>query len=46
MSVRGPSRHFAAGQQLGRFRSEADIEPVYGYTLDLIVLKLPHATDE
>jgi hypothetical protein len=22
----GPSRHFAAGQQLGRFRSEADIE--------------------
>jgi hypothetical protein len=46
MLVRGPSRHFAAGQQLGRFRSEADIEPVYEYTLDLIVLKLPHATDE
>ena len=26
MSPNGPSRHFAATQQFGRFRSEADIE--------------------
>ena len=25
-STHGPSRHFAATQQFGRFRSEADIE--------------------
>jgi hypothetical protein len=25
MSAIGPSRHFAASQQFGRFRSEADI---------------------
>jgi hypothetical protein len=28
MSVNGTSRHFAAAQQFGRFRSEADIEPL------------------
>jgi hypothetical protein len=27
MSLVGPSRHFAAEQQFGRFRSEADIKP-------------------
>jgi hypothetical protein len=26
MSPSGPSRHFAAAQQLGRFRREADID--------------------
>jgi hypothetical protein len=26
-STHGPSRHFAATQQIGRFRSEADIKP-------------------
>jgi hypothetical protein len=26
-STHGTSRHFAAAQQFGRFRSEADIEP-------------------
>jgi hypothetical protein len=26
MSANGPLRHFAALQQLGRFRSEADIQ--------------------
>jgi hypothetical protein len=28
MSGFGTSRHFAAAQQFGRFRSEADIEPL------------------
>jgi hypothetical protein len=27
------SRHFAAAQQFGRFRSETDIEPIYQYIL-------------
>jgi hypothetical protein len=27
-SANGTSRHFAAAQQFGRFRSEADIEPL------------------
>jgi len=28
MSLTGTSRHFAAAQQFGRFRSGADIEPL------------------
>jgi len=28
MSAIGTSRHFATAQQFGRFRSEADIEPL------------------
>jgi hypothetical protein len=28
----GPSRHFATMQHLGRFRSEADVEPDYKRT--------------
>jgi hypothetical protein len=27
LSANGASRHFAAAQQFGRFRTEADIEP-------------------
>ena len=33
-SENGPSRHFAAPQQLGRFRDKADIQP------DLRVVKI------
>ena len=47
MSLIGPSRHFAASQQFGRFRSEADIE-LFTLACRQIVLKksrcpVPHS---